>query len=755
MSLKRIIEIGMLGVLALGGCDPRPVVSPRPGATSSASVSAADTPSAAKAPVHGASIVVEREALLVADGDHLTRVPLPLGSAPPRRVAMGGDVEELVVIGDEVLVTVREPGALVRVRRDDLSQQKRISMPEGAGAIAVHGNRALIAAPEGKVVGIELGSFERAWTVDVPAPRDIVIAERGDMAVVTHAVGVTRMLLPSRKVTSVLPHALEPRVSHTADGAVVAYGVLPASLEPRAQVATVSQDAVGTPRSIDAHVRAFSASARDVAVTSNAVIEVGGALEVAQPCRDPRGVALSEDASRAFVLCRGGRILDVPLAGGEPKTASLAPPPTVAVSCDGVTKGPVAPEHREKFGTADQIHDWLRRYHCNHPDLTDLIQIGTTHLGRPVMALVIGNAPRLGHDKPTFFINGAHHGSELMSSMFALDAIDKLLEDRHPAVPRWLREDVVFVVVPLVNPDGNMAYLKDKLLGRKNGRDTDGDGKRGHTDGVDLNRNYPFRWHSLGEQGSSSKIHSRYYRGPSPGSEPETQAVMRLAESERFAGSISFHTGTLAILAPYTIPKVKNPTPNEAWTVAEGIAKEITGHPEGFVPVKKNLYAVDGTDQDWMRNEHGTVALLVEGADNWLVDVRTRKKMVFWIRRSWVNLVDRYLDGAAVGGHVYDAVMRPIEADVSFAEIYRPEKESWTSRCRDGRFDRYLSKPGDYTLTVTLGEHEAKKTVSVRKEKRTKTNVVLPVLVTEPARCPTIWSSDEQPAKVMGVTPRP
>src|SRR5690606_35671994 len=113
------------------------------------------------------------------------------------------------------------------------------------------------------------------------------------------------------------------------------------------------------------------------------------------------------------------------------------------------------------------------------------------------------------------------------------------------------------------------------------------------------------------ETGSSSKIHNRYYRGPAPASEPETQAMMRLAQSERFAGSISFHTGTLAILAPYTIPRVKNPTPNEAWTVAEQIAKEITGHPEGLVPVKKNLYAVDGTDQDWFRNTHGTLALLV------------------------------------------------------------------------------------------------------------------------------------------------
>jgi hypothetical protein len=338
-----------------------------------------------------------------------------------------------------------------------------------------------------------------------------------------------------------------------------------------------------------------------------------------------------------------------------------------------------------------------------------------------------------------------------MSSTFALDAIDQLLETPHPAVKRWLREDVVFVVVPLVNPDGNMAYLKEKLLGRKNGRDNDGDFKRGHRDGVDHNRNYPFKWHWQGETASSSKIRSRYYRGPSPGSEPETQAMMRLAESERFAGSISFHTGTLAILAPYTINKVKNPSPNEAWTVAEHIAKQITGHPEGFVPVKKNLYSVDGTDQDWLRNSHGTLALLVEGADNWIVEAKVRRKMVFWIRKSWTLLVDRYLDGAAVGGVVFDAVMRPIEADVSFAEIYRPEKETWTSRCRDGRFDRYLSRAGSYTLRVKLGERVVEKKIDVNDRKRVKTSVVMPVLTTEPAKCPTIFDGLAEPAVVIDV----
>jgi len=69
-------------------------------------------------------------------------------------------------------------------------------------------------------------------------------------------------------------------------------------------------------------------------------------------------------------------------------------------------------------------------------------------------------------------------------------------------------------VVPTLNPDGVAA------------------GTRGNAHGVDLNRNFPFRWRPLtgGE-----------YSGPGPLSEPESRAVRRLILSERPAVTIWFH----------------------------------------------------------------------------------------------------------------------------------------------------------------------------------------------------------------------
>ncbi len=745
MPLNQRVALAVL-VVALGSCDVKPSVP----------VGRPPTPTASAQPTHsepimGQALVSTRDALLWARGDAIWRIPLPLGSVPSKRHPQPSRVGTLAVHDGSVFATFPDEGRLARLD-ENLEVRNEVVVPGADGVTIVPAvQHALVTSSAGEVVAVRIDTLAKLWSVDV-GPHPLRIALDGNDAVVARAMGTVRIHegARGREVSVIDAQALDPIPFHVSGDLVVAFGHF---VDERGQAKLGRVD--GPALDLSHHVRAATHTPDGARMaTDTEVLTVGADLTVktrvptavsGTRCTDPDGIVV--DGEKTFVACSDGALVRI----GEGGAVRFPLKPAARFDCTGIATGPVAADVLDHYGDAHEVNGWLARYHCTHPDLSDLVELTKTHMGLPVYALVIGETPRLGHEKPTFLINAAHHGSELMSTTFAMDAIDNLLEHRHPAVRRWMREEVVFVVVPLVNPDGNFYYKRQSKLGRKNGRDNNGDGTRGKSEGVDLNRNYPFRWHTLGERGSSSKIRSRYYRGPSAGSEPETQAMMRLAASERFAGSISFHTGTLAILAPYTIPKVKNPTPNEAWTVAEEIAKRITGHPEGFMPVKKNLYAVDGTDQDWFRHEHGTLALLVEGADNWLVEWKERKKMVFWIRRSWTTLVDRYLDGAAVGGVAYDAVLRPIQADISFEEIYRPEKEVWTSRCRDGRFDRYLSKKGKYTLVAKAGDVVAKEPVEVTKTKRTKANIVLPVLVEKRGRCPTIFDGTTRPPKVSAI----
>jgi hypothetical protein len=363
------------------------------------------------------------------------------------------------------------------------------------------------------------------------------------------------------------------------------------------------------------------------------------------------------------------------------------------------------------------------------------VELGRSHLGHPVLAMYIGRDVAVSHDKPTILLNGGHHGAELMSTWFVLDAIGTLLEDDSPATQRIL-DELVVVAVPLVNPDGNYLTTRKKLVGRKNGRDNDGNGRRSLAEGVDLNRNYPFRWGALGEKGSSKHPISQYYRGPHAASEPETRAMMRLANSERFAAAISYHTGTIAILAPYTIDGVRSPEPHVPRLVALEIASQIRTHPEGGFPVRKNLYPVDGTDQDWMFATHGTLALLIEGADDGGRPQAIRRLMVEAVRKTWQALCARYLDGPAIVGRVIDSAGHPVEAVVSIDEVRTFEGERWTSRCRDGRFDRFVARRGQHTLRVTApGFDEV--TTEVFVDGRQEVVVELPGEVALGKLCPT------------------
>jgi hypothetical protein len=353
------------------------------------------------------------------------------------------------------------------------------------------------------------------------------------------------------------------------------------------------------------------------------------------------------------------------------------------------------------------VREALESWHREHPESTRLEQLGQSGQGRPLLALAIGAALQPDDPRPALLLVGAHHGDEPMAVELVLDAAQQLLEraDGDAELQRVLQEFVVWCL-PLVNPDGLQAFLESSMrAGRKNGRDVDRDGSRRPGEGVDLNRNYPFHWDARASPGHRrpTRPGSRYYPGPGPASEPETQAVMRLAERERFLAAISYHTGTVALLAPYSIPEVANPEPNEAWQVAEEILAGLERHPTtGRVfRVRRNLYPVHGVDQDWLRQAHGTLALLVE-AGGWPppLDPAVRAAELAALRPLWRGLARRYIEGPSLTGRVVDAQGRPLAAEVRLREQALRAGERWTARPRDGRFDRYLPGPGRTTLQI-------------------------------------------------------
>jgi hypothetical protein len=387
----------------------------------------------------------------------------------------------------------------------------------------------------------------------------------------------------------------------------------------------------------------------------------------------------------------------------------------------------------DSYMDAEMIEALLRAYAERFPDITALEEIGRSVEGRPMLALKISDNPAELEDEPAVIFNASHHGSELMAPLFALDAIQQLTEryKRDRAV-RALVDDLEIWIVPLVNPDGNWHYIHtSREAGRKNARDLDGDGVFEPWEGVDLNRNYPFRWGALGEVGSRSFGPHTKYRGPSPASEPETRALMALYERVRPVASISFHTAATKILSPYTIDGVRNLEPDVPWAIAEEMAAVLPVQTSRKkYEVARNLYSVDGVDQDWMFHETGAVAYLIEGPLHNTRSARLRRRSVEKTRPGWRYLLDRVHSGPRLYGRVTDAAGKALPAVVRVAEHKRYEGEKWIARPADGRFDRLLAAPGTYTVVAELEGYEVLRK-RVRVEGTRRVDLILEEVETE------------------------
>ena len=345
----------------------------------------------------------------------------------------------------------------------------------------------------------------------------------------------------------------------------------------------------------------------------------------------------------------------------------------------------------------------LEAFAKDYPEIAALHTVGTTWQGRKMLALQITRNVKAEVDKPAFLFVAAHHGNELLGIEFVLDIISQLTagRDADPQVRRWLDRHEIWCV-PLANPDGCHNFFHQTGSGRKNGRDTNGNGKLDPADGVDLNRNYPFRWHSLGEKGSNGNPAHPWYRGPEAASEPETKALMELADRERFVMLISYHTASTRILVPYTTDNVRSPRPSAAWIVGGYMAAlSDSGRPDReYLPVR-NIYSVDGVDQDWHFWRHGTLAYLWEGPRTNPLAAGERQRMIAGVRPGWRYLLERLSYGPTLSGHVVDAKTgKPLEAAVSLDEIKTFENEVHASHPVSGRFDRVLPIEGVYHLRV-------------------------------------------------------
>jgi len=257
--------------------------------------------------------------------------------------------------------------------------------------------------------------------------------------------------------------------------------------------------------------------------------------------------------------------------------------------------------------------DWFKTYHTyesivnearaicqQHSSLCTMNpRIATSIAGRSIIALHLHGGPGPGA-KFKIWINGGQHAREWIGPAVVMYILDQLLlgYGTNPTVTKLLNE-IEFVIVPVVNPDGYDFTWTNNRLWRKNRRNNGG-----NVFGVDLNRNWDDHW---GGEGSSGVPSSDTYRGTSPFSEPESLGVANYyLNNVKTTGStvlfaIDYHSYSQLVLCPYGWTTA--PPPNKATlaSMGSGIVSTIRAT-SGLTYVSQGsweLYFTSGGATDW------------------------------------------------------------------------------------------------------------------------------------------------------------
>ncbi|MFF2275722.1 M14 family zinc carboxypeptidase [Agromyces sp. NPDC058126] len=271
----------------------------------------------------------------------------------------------------------------------------------------------------------------------------------------------------------------------------------------------------------------------------------------------------------------------------------------------------------ERGGIRDELYQLAKK----NPQVVKLEVLGHTYEGREIIAMKVTQAAKGTRDgaRPAVLYSSTQHAREWISTEVNRRLMNYYIDgwkNNDKEIKNLLKNNELWFVV-VANPDGYQYTFDHERLWRKNLRDNDGDGQVTRADGVDPNRNYPEHF-GYDEEGSSSQSSSDTYRGPSAGSEPETQAMMSLFDRADFSFQVNYHSfGQWLLYA-------------EGWqtgtpTADDPIYYALSGNRDNpaiddFEPGLSSdvLYVTNGETTDFAHSQRGTLAWtpeLGEGSD--------------------------------------------------------------------------------------------------------------------------------------------
>lgn len=334
-----------------------------------------------------------------------------------------------------------------------------------------------------------------------------------------------------------------------------------------------------------------------------------------------------------------------------------------------------------------------------YPGLAHKVDISTlpggqlSHQGRHLFALKVSDNAAVDEDEPAIVLAAQHHARELNSPIMVTGAWTRILAAyaTDPAL-RSVVDGYELWFVPIVNPDGVEHVWNVDSFWRKNRRNN------GSNFGVDLNRNYPFLW---GLCGASTSTGSDTYRGPSAGSEPETQTMRNLVALLRPEVYLDFHSYGREVL--------------RMWAPCANVDPVMAAFQQRYADDLRAPMSY-GTRDPSASGEAPEDHYASGGTLSFLTEVSTSFQPVYSSTvteeaRVWPG-IQRALTTwrPAVRGHVRSTLgLAPLEATITFAPNLLNHGEVTKSRARDGRYGLWLPL-GTWTVTYAAAGHQSRST---------------------------------------------
>jgi hypothetical protein len=170
----------------------------------------------------------------------------------------------------------------------------------------------------------------------------------------------------------------------------------------------------------------------------------------------------------------------------------------------------------------------MYQFQADYPGLCQIVDAGATVQGRSILFARISDNVSIEEDEPEVMHTSTMHGDETTGYILCLRLIDSLLSayGSDPYVTR-LVDSLEIWINPSANPDGTYYSGNSSVYGAR----------RYNTNGVDINRNFPDPAEGDHPNGQSWQ--------------PETIAMMNLAQVHSFTISANFHGGAEVINYPW------------------------------------------------------------------------------------------------------------------------------------------------------------------------------------------------------------